>query len=357
MNTAARTAIVLAFVLVATVAAAETRYVAGYPCDSEGIPHFPPGDPPGDTLYSFPLPSPSSNGLARQGDWFWNCDYGSGLLYRLDSTGAVDTTLPRPASATTGGGMEWDGTNLWFIAEQDARLFKLDPATGAVLDSFSLPDSASGDPNSWGLAWDGQYLWHSQYGAGRARIFKLDPATGAVLYSFPPPRSSILGIAWDYGYLCGVDIGRDVLYRMNPADSSVVDSTPWLLPHALGLIWDGNCLWNVDGTSDRVYRVNWFTGITAPAPRAAPARLLAAAPNPFRDHTTIRSVVDAGRSTDVTVLDCAGRRVRTLRLEPGSSTVTWDGTDDRGRAVAGGVYFVGLRTPGRDGPLPVLLVR
>jgi flagellar hook assembly protein FlgD len=45
----------------------------------------------------------------------------------------------------------------------------------------------------------------------------------------------------------------------------------------------------------------------------------------------------------VAVYDVAGRKVRTLAdrvFSPGEHTLTWDGTDDDGRGVARGVYFV-----------------
>ena len=45
---------------------------------------------------------------------------------------------------------------------------------------------------------------------------------------------------------------------------------------------------------------------------------------------------------DLVIYDVAGRLVRRLAsgpMDPGSYTVLWDGTDDRGQTVAPGVYF------------------
>jgi hypothetical protein len=59
--------------------------------------------------------------------------------------------------------------------------------------------------------------------------------------------------------------------------------------------------------------------------------------------TTVRlGIAHAGR-VQVNIYDVAGRRVRTLadRVFPaGEQVLQWDGTDDAGRAVGRGVYFV-----------------
>lgn len=69
-------------------------------------------------------------------------------------------------------------------------------------------------------------------------------------------------------------------------------------------------------------------------------------PNPFNPSTTI--VYRLGRASDVTitVLDLLGRKLRTLarKQQPaGKYSVHWDGKDDRGRAVASGVYFCRMK--------------
>ncbi|MGH7681740.1 MAG: FlgD immunoglobulin-like domain containing protein, partial [Candidatus Eiseniibacteriota bacterium] len=82
---------------------------------------------------------------------------------------------------------------------------------------------------------------------------------------------------------------------------------------------------------------------------AGTARLYPAAPNPFNPHTTIR--FDVGRSGRVKlrVFSVGGALVRTLvdrALPAGPNRVVWDGTDDRGHAVASGTYFMRLDAEG-----------
>jgi len=71
-------------------------------------------------------------------------------------------------------------------------------------------------------------------------------------------------------------------------------------------------------------------------------------PNPFNPSTTIRYSIGGTAATSVTLTihDALGRVVRTLVAEtraPGEYRVVWDGTDDRGRMVSSGLYFLSLK--------------
>ncbi|MCB9512907.1 MAG: T9SS type A sorting domain-containing protein [Candidatus Latescibacteria bacterium] len=83
----------------------------------------------------------------------------------------------------------------------------------------------------------------------------------------------------------------------------------------------------------------------APAPTTS--ALLAPQPNPFNPKTSLRFSLGMAGRAELSVLDLAGRRVRRLQagaLEAGEHRVDWDGRDDRGHAVAAGVYLVQLET-------------
>jgi cytochrome c peroxidase len=85
-----------------------------------------------------------------------------------------------------------------------------------------------------------------------------------------------------------------------------------------------------------------------PTPRLL--RLHAGAPNPFAARTTLRYEVFATAPVRLSIYDVAGRTVRRLvsspLVPPGSYSVEWDGRDDAGRPVAGGVYFSRLEGGG-----------
>jgi hypothetical protein len=75
-------------------------------------------------------------------------------------------------------------------------------------------------------------------------------------------------------------------------------------------------------------------------------RYLSTSPNPFNPETRITFETFAEEHVAVQIYNVSGRRVRALasRVFPsGRNHVTWDGRDDSGKPVAGGVYFIVLK--------------
>ena len=69
-------------------------------------------------------------------------------------------------------------------------------------------------------------------------------------------------------------------------------------------------------------------------------------PNPFNPTTTIEFGLESRVHVKINVYDAEGRMVTTLMnksMEPGSYSVSWDGTDAGGRSVTSGVYFYSIR--------------
>jgi hypothetical protein len=96
---------------------------------------------------------------------------------------------------------------------------------------------------------------------------------------------------------------------------------------------------------------------------AAPQRafLNPNAPNPFNPNTTITYGVDREGPVQLDVFDSRGRLVRSLLQQPrmaaGIYHSVWDGRDQRGRAVASGVYHTRLVVNGRHLTQRMTLVR
>ncbi len=95
------------------------------------------------------------------------------------------------------------------------------------------------------------------------------------------------------------------------------------------------------------------TGVQEPALAAGvqALRLFQNAPNPVPHATTIHFELAAAGPVDLAVYSVSGERVRTLLRGPlgaGKHDVRWDGTSDRGRRVAPGVYFYRLSGAGRS---------
>lgn len=68
-------------------------------------------------------------------------------------------------------------------------------------------------------------------------------------------------------------------------------------------------------------------------------------PNPVRSDATVEYSLAQEGAVDLSVYDVRGARVRTLQsgvFAAGRYTVRWDGRDDSGRRIGGGMYFVRL---------------
>jgi hypothetical protein len=83
-------------------------------------------------------------------------------------------------------------------------------------------------------------------------------------------------------------------------------------------------------------------------------------PNPMWGDARIRFDLPERVMTELTVYDAAGRRVRTLMKRtagPGPGEYAWDGTDDSGRDLASGVYFLRLRAGAAERTCKIVILR
>jgi hypothetical protein len=84
-------------------------------------------------------------------------------------------------------------------------------------------------------------------------------------------------------------------------------------------------------------------------------------PNPFNPSTTIRFALPMRANVELKVFDLLGREVRTLlrgdQYAPGVHSVTWDGRNAAGKAVATGVYFYRINASGFTESRKMLLLK
>ncbi|MDP6529178.1 MAG: FlgD immunoglobulin-like domain containing protein [Gemmatimonadota bacterium] len=91
------------------------------------------------------------------------------------------------------------------------------------------------------------------------------------------------------------------------------------------------------------------TGAALPGDGPAPVRMtavLGGVPNPFRERTVVSWQVPRRTAAELSIVDVAGRHVRSLFAGPASAGLhetAWDGRDESGVAVASGIYFARLR--------------
>jgi flagellar hook assembly protein FlgD len=80
--------------------------------------------------------------------------------------------------------------------------------------------------------------------------------------------------------------------------------------------------------------------------------MLWSTPNPFVGGTTIAYRIPGGSADGVSVViyEVSGRMVRTLHTPSAAGAtgpIRWDGTDDAGRALPGGIYLLRLPVAAR----------
>jgi Zn-dependent metalloprotease len=217
---------------------------------------------------------------------------GTGTIYKMDENCNVSGTLPGPALLLNG--VTFDGQYLWVTDYygQDAAsdwLYKIDPNTGAVIDSWDL--MPQGTDGILGIAWDGDNLWVSS--VQNSTIFKLD-TNANIIGSFGVSWLNT-GLDWDGQYLISSDDAGGGIYRVS-RDGNVVDSMP--APSGsggFGVTCGGTPgqLWHSNYVTNTLYLVecNWCEGADCACDPDAP----------WMSVDTTSGTVEPGGSMEVTV--------------------------------------------------------
>ncbi len=127
------------------------------------------------------------HGVTHDGRSVWVAT-GPRLIAFDPESGQPTRTLDRASDA----GTAYDGAHLYQIAE--ARIDKIDPATGDVVASIPAPGQGSDS----GLAWAEGSLWVGQY--RDRKIHQIDPKSGAILRTIESNRF-VTGVTWVDGEL------------------------------------------------------------------------------------------------------------------------------------------------------------
>ncbi|MBU7574356.1 MAG: hypothetical protein KAF64_13450 [Hydrogenophaga sp.] len=133
------------------------------------------------------LGSERVHGVTHDGQRVWAAT-DEGIVAFDPASGDITRTLKRAGDA----GTAFDGKHLYQIAE--ARIDKIDPATGAVLASIPAPGGGADS----GLTWAEGSLWVGQY--RDRKIHQIDPATGAIRRTIESNRF-VTGVTWVDGEL------------------------------------------------------------------------------------------------------------------------------------------------------------
>ena len=135
------------------------------------------------------------------------------------------------AGADKIAGVTHDGRNVW--AATGAKLIAFDPESGKPTRTLDLACDA-------GTAFDGKYL----YQIAEARIDKIDPATGGVVASIPAPgKGGDSGLAWAEGSLWVGNYRDRKIHQIDPATGAIkrsIESNRFVT----GVTWVDGEMWH-----------------------------------------------------------------------------------------------------------------
>lgn len=215
----------------------------------------------------------------------------------------------------------------------DGGIEWIDPVSFASL-GYAITESAlGGDVGS--LAWNGP---------AHSYAIVSDASANTALVSWSATSGTRLGTVFAPGGFSLTDCALNDRGELYVCDSDPL--APGLFVFAAGA---DNLLAGPLDTGLPPYQVTFDAPseqvLDAP-PQGARASLAAPWPNPARGAARLGFSLPRAGTVQVDVLDLGGRRVRRLAAgerAAGAYALSWDLADERGRAVAAGVYFVAAR--------------
>ncbi|MCA9728360.1 MAG: T9SS type A sorting domain-containing protein, partial [Candidatus Eisenbacteria bacterium] len=292
-------------------------------------------------------------------------DLDGALVLEIGDTGSGPGQLQQPA------GVAVDSSSRILVADSGNSRIQMFTSGGTLLTMFGSAGSGDGQfGNLRGLAVDaGGRVLVCDAGNDRVAVLQL---TGNDLTWV----GAIPGIAEPVGVANGLngevlisDAATDAILVYD-AGLSYVRSLTEPLGYFGGALVDPSGLVAIDNervlvcdTGNRrvvTLRLDGTTDVPDPILDAGGLALRPAHPSPFRGETLVTFDLPAATEIELGVYDAAGRRIRSLfagRAEAGTQTLTWNGRDDRERALASGVYFLRLRTANATRVQRVVLVK
>jgi hypothetical protein len=208
----------------------------------------------GDILKQFSAPAGNPDGLTYLDGYLWITSDVGFTIFQVDTAdGSMNNYIPGHGEGNLTG-LTTDETDLYSCCTgtPTAYIYRREIPSGTVLDSIPAPHR-----NSEGLAWDGTYLWNTNYTTDS--IYQLDPTTGEVLDKYYPNNpDGCTGLVYDGYFLWATFQGSQMIYKMIPGDPVPVAYclAPCEIPQDLA--WDGQYLWLTEYVADdaQIYKVD-----------------------------------------------------------------------------------------------------
>lgn len=194
--------------------------------------------------------------------FLWFLDAGNRVLHRYSINEKRILNTYSTAPVAPGGsvqGLAFDGTHLWIAAAgSDDIVAKVDTTGGvlSVLDEFTAPLDGGGTVRD--MAFDGTCLWIPNNSP--AKVYRVDPISGAVLETIAAPGAEPRGATWADGRLYCNDKDLEIIYVWNPGTSTwsaafTAPPPPGTTGNVFptGLTWDGENFWTCNSSAEYDY--------------------------------------------------------------------------------------------------------
>lgn len=168
-------------------------------------------------------PGGSVQGLAFDGMHLWLAAAGSDdIVAKVDTTGGVLSVLEEITAPPEGGGtvrdMAFDGTSLWIPNNSPARVYRVDPASGEVLETIAAPGA---EPR--GAAWADGRLYCNDKDLEKVYVWDPGLAAWSVAFDAPTPPGTTgnifpTGLTWDGEsfWMCNSSFEYDYVSQIAP---------------------------------------------------------------------------------------------------------------------------------------------
>lgn len=294
-----------------------------------------------DTVFSFPTNAIWSGGLASDGTHLWTSSNTINCIYKFSAAGVLLDTLSVPDTmgiAYYAGDLEFDGTYLLFAREESGILYKINPVTKTIVSQFPLPQYGASDPNDYGIAFDGTYIWHIAYSPVNM-LYKLDATNGNIISSYPLNASGyILPIKFINGNLYGIECNNHLLDQIDTSNGNIINSLPWCLNYSLGLSKHNGKLWGLSSTgSERIFEFDTLLATSIYQTMTQENEI--SFENPVNDNLKINTRGLFPYVKSLRILDAQGRFVAEKTNFKNGGEVNMDISD-----LLTGIYFLRLET-------------
>jgi glutamine cyclotransferase len=169
----------------------DAKHVHGVTYDGEHI-WFAAGDSlkavdpkSGETLRSIALAAHA--GTAFDGQHLYQI--AESQIHKIDpDTGSILASIPAPGGGADSG-LAWHEGTLWVGQYRERKIHQIDPRTGKILRTIESKRFVTG------VTWVDDELWHGTWEGEKSDLRRIEPATGAVLESLEMPAGlSVSGL-------------------------------------------------------------------------------------------------------------------------------------------------------------------